>query len=435
MLWARAGHGETVVSLFRFRCLRHNPRVISQSPSPTVHEIRARFPAISEEFAFLENAGGTQVPVDVIDAIVKYMRELYVQTGASYPQSVHATESLTRAREFAAELVGGGSRGKTSFGHSTSTLIRFLADSYGETLEPGDEVIIAEGGHEANLNPWKKLASRGVRVRMWPIGADLETCPMSTLEPLLNKRTRIVALPHVSNLLGEIVDVKRVADLVRSAGARSVVDGVAFAPHRAMNVADWGVDWYVFSAYKVFGPHVGVLWGSDEAWEDVVGPNHFFIDKGSPTKFELGCQAHELLAGLMGLVGYFHFLAGTTPSRRAMIERAYGLIESLETPLQEVLLEYLESKGGMRVIGPGRGGLPRVATVSFVHERMSSQVISDEVCRRGIGIRHGHMYSYHLCEALRLPIDDGVVRVSLVHYNTAEEVGRLIDVLDQVLGA
>lgn len=396
--------------------------------TPSVESVRSRFPSIASGFAFCENAGGSQMPGCVIEAMKQYALESYVQLGAGYPAAVRATETIDRARVFAEELVGGKGQGRTSFGPSSSILLRLLADAYGERWNPGNEIIIAEAGHEANIGCWLRLERLGAKIVWWKVDPDAQNCRIEDLPALLSPRTRLVVLPHVSNLLGEIADVQAVVALAKQAGARVVVDGVAYAPHRAMQVADWGVDWYVFSAYKVYAPHLAVLWGREDAAAEVVGSNHFFVSDKSPTKFELGCQSHEGIAGLLATKEYLDWLGGGHG-----LAVAFDAMAALELPLQRRFVDYLRSKPGVRVVGPQHGESSRVATISFVHDRVPADAIVAAVDRHPIGIRHGHMYAYRLCEALGIAPEPGVVRVSFVHYNTLGEVERLIDVLETVL--
>jgi cysteine desulfurase family protein (TIGR01976 family) len=400
------------------------------------HAIRRWFPALAGDTVFFENAGGSQVPACVADRIREYMVTCYVQLGAGYPLSVVASRLVDDAHELVRVLFN-GTDGEVILGPSTSALIQMLADCYASVLEPGREVIVARTGHEANLGPWKRLERIGVRVTWWELDTATFTCPLDRLETLLTGRTALVAFPHVSNLLGDIVDVRAITDLAHEAGARVVVDGVAYAPHRAMDVDGWGVDWYAYSTYKVYGPHMASMWGSSEALAELTGPNHFFVAVDDvPHKFELGGVNHEGCAGILGVAEYLGFLAGgAAPENldRVVVERAFARMTELELPLQEKLIGYLRSRDDLRIIGPDTDDASRVATVSFVHSTRSSRSITEAVDASGIAIRHGHMYAYHLCEALGLDPDDGVVRVSMVHYNTPEEVDRLIEMLDKIL--
>jgi cysteine desulfurase family protein (TIGR01976 family) len=331
-----------------------------------------------------------------------------------------------------------GIDGEVILGPSTSALLRMLAGCYAQILRPGAEIIVAQTGHEANIGPWKMLDRLGFELRWWEMDPANYRCPLSDLSELLSDRTALVAFPHVSNLLGEIVDIEGITELAHAAGARVVVDGVAYAPHRAIDVSVWNVDWYAYSTYKVYGPHMAALWGRRDALAELPGPNHFFIaDDDVPYKFEVGGVSHEGCAGILGLRDYLAFVVGETDPQsldRPTIEAAFDLMAACERPLQARLLEYLRSRDDVRIIGPADDGTSRVGTISFVHTTKSSAEITAAVDRSGIGIRHGHMYAYHLCEAAGLDPEDGVVRTSLVHYNTPEEIERLIGVFDAALG-
>ena len=409
----------------------------TQITSDDRERIRSQFPALADDTVYLENAGGSQVPTVVADRISDYMLTSYVQLGAGYPLSQRATEIVDDAHHFV-RLMMNGIDGEVILGPSTSALLRMLAGCYAQILRPGAEIIVAQTGHEANIGPWKMLDRLGFELRWWEMDPANYRCPLSDLSELLSDRTALVAFPHVSNLLGEIVDVEGITELAHAAGARVVVDGVAYAPHRAIDVSVWNVDWYAYSTYKVYGPHMAALWGRRDALAELPGPNHFFIaDDDVPYKFEVGGVSHEGCAGILGLRDYLAFVVGETDPQsldRPTIEAAFDLMAACERPLQARLLEYLRSRDDVRIIGPADDGTSRVGTISFVHTTKSSAEITATVDRSGIGIRHGHMYAYHLCEAAGLDPEDGVVRTSLVHYNTPEEIERLIGVFDAALG-
>ena len=407
-----------------------------QISSDDRQRIRAQFPALAGDTVYLENAGGSQVPAVVADCIRDYMLSSYVQVGAGYPISQQATGFLDEAHDFV-RLMMNGDDGEVILGPSTSALLQMLAGCYAKVLDPGSEIVVAQTGHEANVGPWKMLARLGFTLRWWEMDPSTFSCPLTDLENLLSERTALVAFPHVSNLLGEIVDVEAITSLAHGAGARVVVDGVAYAPHRAMDVSGWDVDWYAYSTYKVYGPHMAALWGRRDAIAELPGPNHFFIaDDELPYKFEVGGPNHEGCAGIRGLRNYLAFLVDLDDPRsldRPAIEKAFDVMTACELPLQARLIEYLRCRDDVRIVGPIDDGLSRVGTISFVHDSKSSAEITAAVDRSGIGIRHGHMYAYHLCEAAGLEAEDGVVRTSLVHYNTMEEIERLIRVFDTVL--
>lgn len=398
--------------------------------------IRSAFPALAGDTVFLENAGGSQVPASVADAIRRYMLSSYVQLGAGYTLSQQATRVVDDAHDFVRMLFN-GTDGEVILGPSTSALLQMLSSSYAKVLTPGDRVVVAQIGHEANVGPWKKLAEIGIELVWWEMDTSDFTTPVETLEGLLDDRTALVAFPHVSNLLGEILDVPAITEIAHGAGARVVVDGVAYSPHRAMDVDAWGVDFYAYSTYKVYGPHMAAMWATSDALAELQGPNHFFIpDEELPYKFELGGVSHEGCAGILGLRDYLALLAGLEEPAaldRPAVERTFELMTACELPLQERLVDYLQSRSDVRIIGPDHAEPSRVGTISFVHDRKSSREVTEIVDTSGIAIRHGHMYAYHLCEVLGMDVEDGVVRVSLVHYNTPEEIERLIEVLDRAL--
>lgn len=405
---------------------------------PSIADIREAFPALASETIFLENAGGSQVPACVADAIREYMLNTYVQLEANYELSRRCTDLVHRAHTFVEMFMNASEPGCVILGSSSTALATILGDCYRRVWNEGDEIVIARCGHETNISPWVRLAEDvGATLHWWQPDSDTTSTTVDGLEPFLNERTRIVALPHVSNLLGEIIDVKAVTEAAHRVGARVVVDGVAYAPHRAIDVQAWDVDYYFFSTYKVYGPHMAALYGGREALAEITGPNHFFVPRNEiPYKFELGGCSHESCAGLLALGEYLSRLAGcdeTETVTHETVRTAYATMTALELPMQARLLDYLCSKPQVRIIGPGHADESRVGTISFIHESKSSREVSDSVNAQGIGIRYGHMYAYRLCEALGLDPEDGVVRVSLVHYNTIEEIDRLIGVLDEIL--
>ena len=398
---------------------------------PPHDQLRAQFPALAGETVFLENAGGSQVPAGVPDAIRDYMRDTYVQLGAGYPLSQRADAVVARAHAFAEIFVGGETTGRAILGPSSSQLCAMLAQCYGDALQAGDNVVIVETGHEANVGPWERLASRGIEVRTWRVDPETFACPLDALDELLDERTKVVAVVHVSNLIGAIVDIAPIAQRAHAVGARVVVDGVAFAPHRAVDVLALGCDWYVFSTYKVYGPHMAVLWGRHDAIAELTGPNHYFVPKEEvPYKFELGGVPHESCAGWLAVGEYLRLVADSDVLDRATITAAFAAMKRLEAPLTARLLEFLVANPRFRVIGPTAADDNRVPTVSFLHATRSSADVVAALHAAGIAVRNGHMYARRLCEPLGLDPDDGVVRVSAVHYNTVAEIDRVIDVLD-----
>lgn len=405
-------------------------------PLPSLDAIRSQFPALASGFAFLENAGGSQVPRSVIEAVANHMTHDMVQLGAGYPASDRATETVEEAHRFIGRFMGGEKEGLAILGPNTTSLLHMLADCYAK-LWKGGAIILAETGHEANIGPWVGLERFGFEIRWWRMDPETFQCSLKDLESLLaDGQVRLVAFPHVSNLLGEVVPVQEITETAHKHGARVVVDGVAFAPHRPIEAAKWGVDWYAYSTYKVYSPHGAALWGRADAVAELEGPNHFFIPNDIAYKFELGGPSHEVCAGHLGLRPYLRFLAGASETDevdQSLIHRAMTRCHHLETPLQEALIAFLKAQP-VRIVGPAWAGEDRVPTISFLHPSKPSEWIAAQVNASGqIGIRNGNMYAYRLCERAGIDTESGVVRVSMVHYNTLEEVERLIHVLEPLL--
>lgn len=409
-----------------------------------IDEIRAWFPAIvSARDVLLDNAGGSQVPRPVAEAMRDYMLTTYVQLGADYETSRCSTETVERAHEFIELFMNGVGLGKVVLASSTTVLCAMLAECCARAADDRrNEIVVAETAHEANAGPWFRLADRGFRVHRWPIDVESLELSIEDLQGLLCNRTLIVAFPHVSNILGRVEDAHAITKLAHESGARVVIDGVAYAPHRAIDVAALGADWYSYSTYKVFGPHMAALFGTREAFAELDGPNHFFIPRDEiPYKFEPGGPSHEGCAGLLALWSYLAALAGCAPDEepsRAGIERAYQHISEREDLLQSHLLDYLHSKPDLQIIGPPDASPSRVATVSFVHRTRRSADIVKAVNTRGYGIRYGHFYAYRLCDRLAREhvlhdVEDGVVRVSMLHYNTLDEIDGLIECFEDLL--
>lgn len=405
-----------------------------------IARIRKHFPGLEGGTILLENAGGSQVPESVADAIRNHLLHDYCQLGAGYPASDRATETVDLAHRFMDRYVNGEGLGHVVLGSSCTSLMHVLAGAVGRTLAPGDEIVVCDQGHEANIGCWLDLERLGATIRWWKVDPATGSLDPEVLRGVLSNRTRIVAFPHVSNLLGEIVDVASVTRMVHEAGGRVAVDGVAYAPHRAIDVRAWEVDFYAWSTYKVYGPHMGALYGRKEAFAELKGPNHFFIAEDDvPYKYELGGASHEGCAGLCALAGYLGSLQGEADRTAAdcgyeTVRMAFDRMTELEAPLQERLMARLAEHPGVRIIGPATPEVDRrVATVSFIHERHDSVEIVSAAHAGGIGIRHGHMYAQRLCEAMGIDPDPGVVRVSAVHYNTIDEIDLLMDAIDPLL--
>lgn len=398
--------------------------------------LRSRFAGLDTDFALFDNAGGSQTLRSVIRRIGEYFDDCNVQHGASYAPSQLAGERVAEARQGVADWINASEPGEVVLGPSTTQLIRILAESVGRTLSAGDEVIVTNCDHEANIGPWTELERLGVTVKTWRLDPTSLELRLEDLDALMTDRTRLVAWTHASNILGRINPVKELARFVREHGALSCVDGVAFAPHRMIDVQDLGVDFYALSFYKVFGPHMAMLYGRREVLLDLPAVNHFFIgDEALPYKFQPGNANFELTSGLLGLWDYVDELSATSNgSRRQRLEEVLAQFTERETMLAEKLLSFLRDRPGVTVIGPTTSDpRERVCTISFVVEGRQSEdiVLATDAAR--VGIRFGDFYAYRLIDDLGLRAQGGVVRASFLHYNTEAEVDRLLEVLEQAI--
>ncbi|WP_206211830.1 aminotransferase class V-fold PLP-dependent enzyme [Wenzhouxiangella sp. XN24] len=395
--------------------------------------VRSRFPALRSDWVLMDNAGGSTPLGAAVDRIAEYLRRWPVQLGASYTPSAEAGELQAEARAGLAGLFasGGGpvpSPGQIAIGASTTSLLSRLARALAPTLVAGDEIIVTDADHEANIGPWLRLQSQGVVIRWWRIRPDSMQLELDDLDALLTARTRLLCFTHASNLLGSALDIKAIAARARTAGARCCVDGVAYAPHRALAFAEWGVDWYAFSLYKVFGPHCAVLCSSPEGAGMLANLNHEWMQPSDAAgRLEAGAYPYELAWGAAAVPAYLEALGAHHGGS------AFAAIEAHECTLTTRLLDWLAPRPGIRIIGAPAAGPGRLPTVSFVTSRAAPQAVVAHTDSAQVGIRHGHFYAPRLVEALGLERATGVVRVSLAHYNTLAEVERLISALDGAL--
>ena len=400
--------------------------------------VRQQFPALNDDVVMLDNAGGSQIAKPVFDRIAEFMFSTNVQLGATYGASVDAAHRVHEGRKALATLLNADHAEEVVMGATATQLFDQLAQSLVQHWEPGDEVIVSNFDHEANIGPWRRLAERGIVVRTWELPKGAHKPGPESLAPLLGPRTRLVAMTHCSNIFGSINDVRGIADLVHEHGAMICVDGVAFAPHRAVDVKALDADFYAFSVYKTYGPHHAALYGKYDLLRHKAGNiNHYFYGEDRvPNKLEPGNPNYELAYSCVGVVDYLERLTaahGVNAKGRAAVEAAFDMITDHETELAERFLAYLRSREDVTIVGdPSSDCDARVPTISFMIPGQSSRKIVEGMDPAGIGIRFGDFHSKRLVEALDLGDPDGVIRVSAVHYNTLDEMDRLIDRLDSL---
>lgn len=400
--------------------------------------VRHRFPALAGRQVFMDNAGGSLTLATVADRIHDYLLNSNVQLGASYAVSAEAGARYAEARRRLGEMVNAPSPEEIVLGASTTLLMKLLAASFAPSLSPGDEVVVSRVDHEANIGCWLALEATGARLRFWERNARTGELALEDLDALLGPRTRLVAVGHVSNVLGSIHPIRAIANRAHAVGALLCVDGVAYAPHRAVDVQALGVDFYALSLYKVYGPHMAMLYARREPFLELAVANHFFYGpEDIPGKLEPGNASYELAWGAAGVVDYLEALGtrmapGSTG--KAARDAAWQAIAAHEEGLAERLLGFLRARDDLTIVGRREADRDlRVPTISFVHRGLASSTIVSAVDPSGIGIRFGHFYAQRLIEDLGLMDRDGVVRVSLVHYNRLEEVDRLIAALGPIL--
>ncbi|MCB1889375.1 MAG: aminotransferase class V-fold PLP-dependent enzyme [Rhodocyclaceae bacterium] len=397
--------------------------------------VRTRFPAFAEPSlsgtAFFENAGGSYACGPVVDRLATYYRRLKVQPYGSYPASQEAGAWMDAAyRQLAPYL--GVPEDWLHFGPSTSQNTYVLAQACRRWLAPGDEVVVTNQDHEANSGVWRCLAGDGIVIREWCVEPDSGHLDPARLTALLGARTRLVCFPHCSNIVAEINPVAEIADMAHRHGARCVVDGVSFAGHGLPDVAALGADAYLFSLYKTFGPHQGLMAIRPDFLERLGNEGHFFNAEQTRKRMNPAGPDHAQVAAAAGIAEYFdaldahHYPNAPATDRPA---RVRGLLHAAEEPLLARLLDGLGRLPGLRVLGPtqARG---RAATVSVLPRDTPPQVLAAGLAEQGLMVGAGHFYAVRLLEAMGVAPAPGVLRLSMVHYNGADDVERLLAALD-----
>jgi cysteine desulfurase family protein (TIGR01976 family) len=401
--------------------------------------IRSQFPAFSEPslegFAHFENAGGSYACGQAIDWLNRYYRQTKVQPYYDFPASLEAGKQMDTARQRMAAWLG-IAEDEMHFGPSTSQNTYVLAQALRQELGPGDEVIVTNQDHEANIGVFSRLEDEGITVREWKIDPDTAELHPMDLETLLSERTRAVAFTHCSNVVGSINPVREITDLVREAGGISIVDGVSFCPHGLPDVSSLGADVYMFSLYKVYGPHLGAMYIRDGLNAELPYQGHFFNAASPGKRFTPAGPDHAQIAAVNGVMDYLdsvydhHHEGPASTTERASAVRE--LFRNHETVLLQPLLDYLSDHPRVKMIGKDVAPA-RAPTVAFTAEGHASHELAASLSQFGLGVGVGDFYAYRLVEALGYDIEDGVIRTSFVHYTSPQEIQRLINALDRLL--
>ncbi|NTF42989.1 cysteine desulfurase-like protein [Rhizobium rhizogenes] len=405
-----------------------------------VDEVRAMFPAIQKagDFVFLDNAGGSQVPQTVVDAVANHLIDFNVQRMAKYQHSQGVDRNLEEARESVAMLVNAYRPEEISFGQNATSFIRLVSLGIAKLLGERNEIVVTDMDHDANIATWLALEADGAKIVWWRMRED-GTLHVEDLKPLLNDKTRLVACTVTAHSIGTIVDVAAVCKLAHEAGAEAFLDCVHFGPHGLMDVQAWGCDYLVCSGYKNFSPHMGFLWGRYDALVKLPTFKEDFIPDVPPYKIEVGTFTYENVAGMNAAVKYLEalgrrFLPAGEHTRRQTLASAMGAIRQYELMLSREMIAVLKRHGAVIYGISDEAHLEqRVPTICFNMPGITPQDFAAEMGKAGIGLRDGHMFAPRLMKRLGLSMETGAIRVSLVHYNKVEEIARFDAVLTEIM--
>ncbi len=406
-----------------------------------IDAVRAKFPALerAKPFVYFDNAAGAQLPQSVLDAVAHHLLDINVQRGGRYEKSRDVDRMITAAREKVATWLNAGDPSEVAFGMNATSFIRLVSLAIAQTIAPErNQFVITDLDHDANVATWLALKRFGAEIVWWKMRDD-GRLHVEDLLPLLSRKTKLVACTAVSHALGSLVDVAAVARAAHNVGAEMFLDCVHYGPHALIDVQDWDCDYLVCSGYKAFAPHMGFLWGKRAKLLALPTFREEFIPDEPPYKIEAGTFIFENVSGMSAAVGYFEALgrdlsppsAGQMP--RDHIATAMTAIRSYEQSLSRGLLDAL-ARAGATVYGISERTRAdeRVPTVCFNLPHKHPADVVERMAEANIGIRDGHMYAPRLMGRLGLAMDRGAVRVSLVHYNTLDEIHRFGDALKKV---
>jgi cysteine desulfurase family protein (TIGR01976 family) len=401
--------------------------------------VRSQFPAFTEPslagFAHFENAGGSYACRQTIEWLNRYYRQTKVQPYYAFAPSKLAGEQMDAAKERMATWLNVGAD-ELHFGPSSSQNTYVIAQALRQQLRPGDEVIVTNQDHETNIGVWSRLHADGAVIREWKVDPDSAELNPKDLEKLLSSRTRMVAFTHCSNIVGSIHPVRDITVLIHRAGALTFVDGVSFCPHGPPDVAALGADLYFFSLYKVYGPYLGAMFMRRELNAQLPPQGHFFNAEFPGKRFTPAGPDHAQIAAVNGMMDYMHAVAERHGFGGQPVQDQAAAVRTLfrdhETELLQPLLDFLSRHTRIRMIGKNLA-VDRAPTVAFTVKGHSSAALAERLAQAKLGVGVGNFYAYRLVKALGIDVDDGVVRVSFVHYNSKAEVDRLIRTLDEML--
>jgi cysteine desulfurase family protein (TIGR01976 family) len=409
-----------------------SPRAASRAADvASVEAIRAHFPALErmhrgQPVAYLDGPGGTQVPRLVAGAMTEYLFHHNANTHWRYPTSEETDALIAGARQTLADFVNGRAD-EIAFGQNMTTLTFHLAHAIGRSLGPGDEIVVTELDHHGNVAPWRAVAQdRGVTLRMVRMRTGDGQQDWTDLEAAIGPRTKVLAIGAASNALGTITDVARATRLAHAVGALAFVDAVHYAPHGLVDVQAIGCDFLACSAYKFYGPHIGILWGKRDLIEQLDAPRLEPAPQESPERLETGTQNHEGIVGAAAAVDFLASLAGSAKgNRRASLGATYDALHARGEALLAKMWNGLARIDGLTLYGP-QPGMPRTPTLSFTMQGRSTNDIAAALADRGLFVSNGDFYAATIVERLGL-VPDGLLRVGCSCYTSESEIERLVD--------
>ena len=403
--------------------------------------VRSQFPAfsdpLSKDWSFFENAGGSYVPKNVIDKLSEFMTSTKVQPYAEYPMSKIAGNNMDKATELFAKMIN-AKNNEILIGGSTSINLYVLSNALKKFLNIGDEIIVTNQDHEANISPWRKLKDAGANIVEWKFNINNQELEISELEKLITTKTKILAVTHCSNIVGSVNNLKVICDIAHKNNIIVIGDGVSYAPHGFPDVKNLDIDFYTFSLYKTYGPHLALLYGKENILKNLPNQNHEFLEGKYPYTINPGGPNHEELVSLIGIYEYFeglynHHFEYKERSILEKIKKINNLISEHEEYIGNPILNYIDNRNDFKLIGKNKiNNKDRAPTISFTSKNKSSKEIAKFLVEHNIATRNDNFYAWRCLEALGINTEDGVVRLSMTHYNNINDTDKIIETLKKI---
>jgi cysteine desulfurase family protein (TIGR01976 family) len=404
--------------------------------------IRSQYPVFANpttnRWAMFENAGGSYVPDQVTDRLHDFFQFTKVQPYGPFEASIAAGAAMDEGYRVLADLLN-CDPDELTMGPSTSMNTYVLAQAVRPTLRPGDEIIVTNQDHEANIGAWRRLEEFGAVIREWRIDPWTGELSLDDLDALISDQTRLVCFTLCSNIVGTMNDFQTISKMAHDAGALAIGDGVSYAPHRVLDVGASGLDIYLFSTYKTFGPHLGIMWGNPSALGTLEPQGHYFNREIPHYNFNPAGPLHAEIAATAGIGVYIdavydHHFTDNEQNFHTRAGRVFDLFSRHETAQANRVLDAIKRIKGSRIIGRHEAEEgARAATISFTIEGMSSKTAAEKMAEKEIAVRNGDFYAVRCLEGLGIEdVEDGIIRISLVHYNSEQDVDRLVTALGEL---